>query len=371
MRKVVILLAIVTALGADEPPGVLISAVGTGRQGYAGDGGLAEKALLNNPFDACFDVAGNLFLSDTFNHCIRRVDCRTGIISTVAGDGNPGFSGDGGPASKARMNEPYGVVLDRAGTLYVADRLNRRVRRVDGKTSVMTTLAGNGSGRFSGDGGPAVAAGLVEPNGVALDPSGRRLYLADVADHRLRSVDLSTGTISTFAGNGRAAHEGDGGPARRASIFGARAVEVGAEGTVYILERQGNTLRAVAAESGLITTLAGTGAKGYGGDGGLARAATFNGPKELAIDPSGNLFIVDTENQVIRRIDAGSGTITTIVGDGSRGPRGDLGLATAAQLSRPHGVAIGRDGTVYVVDTENHRVRKVRVDSGGTVAKSR
>jgi DNA-binding beta-propeller fold protein YncE len=359
MRRILLLVAAAVSLGADAPSGSITTAVGTGKPGYGGDGGSATKALLNMPFDVAFDAGGNLYFSDTFNHCIRRVDSRTGLIATVAGDGKEGFSGDGGPATKARMNEPYGVVLDRAGNLYVADRLNRRVRRLDGATGVMTTVAGDGSKAFSGDGGPAVRAGLVEPNGVALDPTGHRLFIADVADHRVRVVDLGTSVITTFAGDGRGRHAGDGGPARAASLFGARAVEVGPDGSVYVLERQGNSLRAVDPPSGIIRTLAGTGAKGDTGDGGPARSATFNGPKELAIDPAGNLLIVDTENHAIRRINARSGVVSTIAGDGTRGGRGDGGPATSAQLSRPHGVAVGPNGAVYIGDTENHRIRKV------------
>jgi DNA-binding beta-propeller fold protein YncE len=356
MRYLFLCLAI---LGAAGPSAVITTAVGTGRQGYSGDGGPADRALLNNPFDVAFDAGGNLYLSDTFNHCIRRVDARSGTITTVAGEGMKGFSGDGGLATKARLDEPYGVVLDKAGNLYFADRLNRRVRRVDGKTGVISTLAGDGSKTYSGDGGPADHAGLVEPNGVALDPDGRRLFIADVADHRVRVVDLTSGTITTFAGTGKGRHSGDGGPASDAAIFGARAVEVGADGTVYILERQGNTLRAVDPRTRMMSTIAGTGAKGYSGDGGPARSATFNGPKELAIDRSGNLLIVDTENHAVRRIDARSGVVTTLAGNGQRGGMGDNGPATSAQLSRPHGAAAGPNGAVYIGDTENHRIRKV------------
>jgi DNA-binding beta-propeller fold protein YncE len=250
-------------------------------------------------------------------------------------------------------------VLDRAGNLFVADRLNRRVRRVDAATGVITTVAGGGGKSFSGDGGHAARAGLVEPNGVALDAAGRRLYIADVADNRVRVVNLDDGTIATFAGNGRGTHSGDGGPARSASIAGARAVEVGPDGTVYVLERQGNTLRAVDPTSGLIRTVAGTGAKGFGGDGGPALRGTFNGPKELAVDREGNLFIVDTENHAIRRIDGKTGVLTTLAGDGVKGSVGDGGSGPSARLARPHGVAVGPDGGVYIGDTENHKVRRV------------
>jgi sugar lactone lactonase YvrE len=339
-------------------PLAIVTVAGTGQPGYSGDGGPAAQARLNMPFDVAFDSKGNLYVADTFNHCVRRVDAASGVIDTVAGNGTKGFSGDGGPATKAQFNEPYGLAIDRLGNLYVVDRLNGRVRRVDARTAEVTTVAGDGSKKYSGDGGPATQAGLVEPNGVALDAQGR-LLIADVADHRVRAVDFATGQISTFAGTGKGAHSGDGGPAREAAIYGARAVDVGPDGTVYILERQGNTLRAVDPKSGIITTRAGTGAPGYSGDGGPALAATFNGPKELAVDPDGNIFIVDTENHVIRRIDAQTGQVSTVAGSGQRGGEGDGGSSTAARLDRPHGVAVPRDGAIYIGDTGNHRVRKV------------
>jgi len=336
----------------------IVTVAGTGEKGFAGDGGPAPAALLNGPFDLCFDMAGNLIFSDTFNNRIRRVDGESGIITTLAGSGDKGYSGDGGPATAAALNEPYGVVVDRAGNVYIADRLNRRVRRIDAASGVITTVAGTGEATYSGDGGPAAQAGLAEPNGLAFDPEQRRLYIADVADHRVRVVDLASGTIQTFAGNGMGEHGGDDGPARDARVFGARAVKVAADGTVYILERQGSSLRQVDPATGVITTIAGTGGRGYSGDDGPANAAVFDAPKEMALDTDGSLLIVDTENHAIRRIDGDTGIVSNLAG-GRHGSSGDGGPATAAGLDRPHGAVVGPDNAIYIGDTNNHRIRKV------------
>src|SRR5215472_3670701 len=337
---------------------IITTVVGTGERGFGGDGGPAERALLNGPFDVGFDADGNLYFSDTFNHRIRRVEAQTGIITTCAGSGEAGYSGDRGPAIRAQLNEPYGIAVDHAANVYIADRHNHCVRQLDSVTGVITTFAGNGTSGFGGDGGPASRAGMVEPNGLALDPAQRRLFIADVADHRVRVVDHATGTISTFAGTGAAEHSGDGGPAAAAGIFGARAVKAAADGTVYILERQGSSLRAVDPSTGVITVFAGTGARGYSGDGGPARDAVFDAPKEFALDPGGVILIVDTENHAIRRIYAATGIVETIAG-GRKSSEGDGGPARSAGLGRPHGAVVGPDGSIYIGDTENHRVRKL------------
>jgi sugar lactone lactonase YvrE len=314
--------------------------------------------VLNGPFDIGFDAGGNLYFSDTFNHRIRRIDAQTGVISTCAGCGEAGYFGDDGRAIEARFNQPYGITIDREGNIVIADRHNHCVRHVAASSGVVTTFAGTGAAACGGDGGPAAQAAMVEPNGVAFDPENRQLFIADVADNRVRVVDLASGMISTFAGTGAAEHSGDGGPASAAGIHGARAVKVAADGTVYILERQGSALRAVD-RTGVIRTIAGTGALSYSGDDGPALRAAFNAPKELAIDRDGNLLIVDTENHAIRHFDIAAGTVTTIAGNGRKGYEGDGGPATAASLARPHGAAVGPDGAIYIGDTENHRIRKL------------
>lgn len=353
-------LCVIGAIAAEAPsaPPTISTVAGTGRKGYSGDGGPAVRAELNMPFDVAFDKNDNLYISDTMNHCIRRVDARARTIETFAGDGTKGFAGDGGPAAKAKLNEPYGLAIDESGNVYLVDRLNNRIRKVDATTGTIATVAGNGTKVYSGDGGPAIAAGLVEPNGIALDRHGR-LYIADVRGNRVRMVDTAMGTIQTFAGTGEPKDAGDGGPATNAAVWGPRAVDIAPDGSIYILEREGNRLRKVDAKTGFIATVAGTGAKGYSGDGGAAINATFNGPKEMAVDSAGNIVIVDTENHAARRIEIASGTIRTVAGTGTKGNEGDGGPATAARLGRPHGAAFSSQGILFLGDTENHRIRRV------------
>jgi DNA-binding beta-propeller fold protein YncE len=346
--------------GSNYVDWVITTVAGNGDEGFSGDGGPAIDATLNNPFDIVFDAPGNLVFTDTFNHRIRRVDARTGVIETIAGSGEAGYSGDGGSGEMASFSQPYGLAIDDGGNFYVADRLNAVVRRIDGASGVVTTFAGTGETGFSGDGGPANAAGMVEPNGLAFSRDGKHLFIADVADNRVRVVDLASGVITTFAGTGDAVHDGDGGSAGAAGIFGARAVAPNLAGDgVYVLERQGSSLRLAALDGSKISTVASTGETGYGGDGGPAKAAIFDRPKEMTLDGAGNVLIVDTENHAIRLIDWCADKVSTIAGDGVHGYSGDGVPATQSSLARPHGVAVGPDGALYIGDTENNRIRKV------------
>ena len=330
---------------------------GTGAKGYAGDGGPALKARLDQPFH-CDLAGGSLFIAEAGNHCIRKVDLATGVITTVAGTGKKGYTGDGGPATRATFNEPYAVAADGDGNLFIVDRLNAVVRRVDGRSGVVSTVAGTGKSGFSGDGGPGVKASLREPNDCCLDGKGG-LLIADVADWRVRRLDLKTGVISTFAGTGPVRGRpalGDGGPATRAVIVEARAVCVDGAGNTYICERRGNRIRRVDAR-GTISTVAGTGARGA--HDGPAGTATFNGPKAIRCDRAGNVFIVDTENHSLRKLDVKAGRVSTVAG-GRKGTGGDGGAALKAGLDRPHGCVLAGDGTLYIADSNNHRVRRVR-----------
>ena len=341
----------------------ITAVAGTGEKGFAGDGGPAVKAKLDQPFHVAFDSQGNLHFSDTFNHRIRKVDAKTGIITTVAGNGKKGHGGDGGPATDAMLNEPYGICFDKTDTLYIVDRLNFCIRAVTTrKAGTITTIAGTpGKSGYSDGGGQASKALFREPNGICFD-GVNRLYIADVADQRIRFVDIFRNAIFTLAGNGTKLSAGDGGPLKDATFAGPRAVAVVPDKCLYVVEREGNSVRRIDIEKQTIDRFAGTGKKGYTGDGGPAKDATFDGPKELTIDKDGNVFVVDTENEVIRRIDAKSGIISTVAGNGrSKTPGlGDGGPATAATLGRPHGVAIGPDGAIYIGDTNSHRIRRVK-----------
>ena len=340
----------------DIQTGYIYTVAGNGEAGYSGDGGPASQATTREPFMCDFDAQGNLYFTEARNHCVRRVDNATGIITTVAGTGAEGYSGDGGLAVAATLNQLYALRIDANDDIYVVDRLNAAVRRIEAATGIITTVAGTGEPGYSGDGGPGTQAQLREPNDVFLDGQGG-LLIADIQDQRIRRLDLRTGIITTFAGNGEKVRGGDGGPAAQASILGARAVCMDSRGKTYICEREGNGVRKVDA-NGTMTTFAGTGEKGYSGDGGPALSATWNGPKAIRCDQQDNVIVVDTENHAVRRIDAVTGIVTTIAG-GHLGDDGDGGPAIEAGLERPHGCGVDRQGNLFIADSNNHRVRMV------------
>ncbi len=325
---------------------------GNGVQGSSGDGGPATAAQLNRPYGVAADSSGNLYIAGYLSHRIRKVDALTGNISTFAGTAGAGYSGDGGAAASAQLNEPYHLALDGAGNLYIADSNNHRIRKVDA-AGVITTVAGGGSSL--GDGGAATSARLNLPYGVALDGLGN-LYIADTGNHRIRRVDASTGIISTVAGTGASGYSGDGGAAASAQLNLPYDVAVDGAGNIYIADRSNHRIRKVDAATGIISTVAGTGDGAYGGDGGPAAEAQIYDPWGVAVDGSGNLYIADASNHRIRKVDA-AGVITTVAGGGSS--LGDGGAAAEAQLNSPFDIAADGAGNLYIADTVNQRVRKV------------
>ena len=340
-----------------DSTGMITTVAGTGGLGFSGDGGPASQAQINSPTGVAVDGAGNLYIADTGNHRLRKVDS-TGMITTVAGTGGLGFSGDGGPASQAQINSPEGVAVDGAGNLYIADRGNR-IRKVD-STGTITTLAGTGERGFSGDGGPASQAQINTPTGVAVDGAGN-LYIAD-RGNRIRKVD-STGTITTIAGTGKFGFSGDGGPATEAWIELPTGIAVDGAGNLYIADFGNGRIRKVDS-TGTITTVAGTGGLGFRGDGGPATEAWIELPTGIAVDGAGNLYFADAVNDRIRKVDS-TGTITTVAGTGLRGFSGDGGPASQAPINTPTGIAVDGAGNLYFAETRNHRIRKV--DSAGTI----
>jgi sugar lactone lactonase YvrE len=335
--------------------GTISTVAGNGTRSFSGDGGDAMLAQLYFPYGVALDAAGNLFMADTVNHSVRKVDVG-GTITTVAGTGTQGFSGDGAAATTARLSRPQRVRLDAAGNLYIADRSNHRIRKVDA-TGMITTVAGNGTPGFSGDGGAATAAQLRDPFGVALDAAGN-LYIADTFNNRIRKVDASSGVISTVAGTGTSGFSGDGGAATAAQLGNSYDVASDAAGNLYIADTTNQRIRRVDAASGVISTVAGNGTQGSSGDEGDATLAQLLNPQGVALDAAGNLYIADSSNHRIRKVSA-TGTITTVAGTGAAGYSGAGGAATAAQLNFPYGVALDAAGNLYIADANNQRIRRV------------
>ena len=392
--------------------GWIQTVAGTGYSGWSGDGAVAFAACLNEPKSLTLDVEGNLFIADSENHVIRKIDRKANCIRTVAGriqgsesgakpapsdpvaegvDDDPfaesdrvnshaftqqtdlsgtvryvvtgtvsvkRFSGDGGPANQALLNFPTAVAVDRVGHLYIADTLNHRVRRVDVVTGVITTVAGLGQPRYSGDGGLAVEAGLNEPAALTVSDGGT-LYIADQTNNRVRAVDLATGVICTVAGTGTASYNGDGVVATETGLAGPSGVTLGSDGTLFIADSFNGRIRAVDPVTGFMRTVA--------GDGGEYRyqgpdeppSASLARPSGIALDEEGNLYFTDSDNHLVRRWDRVTGRIERIAGVGVAQYGGDEGAALEAGLSYPFGILVDRAGHVLVADTFNHRIRKI------------
>lgn len=360
-----IIALLVTGVAAAQA-GTIETVAGAGGKTNNGDAGKALDVNIGQTFGVEFGPDGALYVCEVENHRVWRVDVKTGMAKVVAGSGRKGYDGDGGPATKASMNEPYEVRFDSAGNMYVVERVNAVVRRVDGKTGVITTIAGTGKPGFSGDGGPATSAQFNQPHSIALDEAKGHLYVADIINHRIRRVDLKSGTIETVAGTGAKKQPEDGKVARGLPMAGPRALYVTeADRTLWIALREGNSVWKMELDTGVLHHVAGTGKSGWNADKTVTMAeAMFAGPKGIVVDRQGRVFVADTENQATRMIVPKAGKVVTIAGGGpkSRGLGGDGGEATAAKMDRPHGICFGPDGRVYMGDTNNHRVRAIQVD---------
>jgi len=360
MKKLSLLFAIVSFAACKPGPeikpgtaGVITTVAGNGTAGFYGDGAKAPTAALDHPNAVALDNAGNLYIADAGNFRIRKVT-PAGIITTIAGNGSAAVSGDGGPASAAGIGYPEGIAVGPDGKIYIADDRNNNIRMIN-TDGIITTIAGNGNGGYDADDVPATAAALGYPFAVAADGGGN-VYIAEPGSQRVRRIGPD-GIIRAFAGGSVQGWDGDGGPATAAMLNQPCGVALDAAGNVYIAERQNVRIRKVNT-SGIISTIAGNGSYGYGtsGDNGPASAAQLYSPQSIAVDASGNIYFVDF--QTVRKISA-VGSIYTIAGTGQGGYSGDGGYAVYATLGNPSGIAVDNNGVLYIADMSNNRVRKV------------
>jgi DNA-binding beta-propeller fold protein YncE len=327
---------------------------GTGTAGSQPDAAEAASAAINNPYGVVIGPDGALYFCEVDTGRTRRLDLSARRLTTIAGNGQKAYVGDGGSASAASFSAPHEIRFDADRNLFVVERDAHVVRRIDAKTGVVSTFAGTGAAGFSGDGGPAARAQFRQPHSIAFDASGN-LLVCDIQNARIRAVNLKSGIISTYAGTGERAATPDEGPLEGAALNGPRSIDTDGDGNVYLALREGNAVFKIDRQTRRLSRIAGTGETGYSGDGGPARAARLSGPKGIVYSPDGSVFIADTESHTIRRIDLKSGIITTVLGTGTRGDGPD-GDPLRCALARPHGLFLYR-GALYVSDSENHRIR--------------
>jgi len=353
MRILLSLLLLASTLTAAE----IRTVAGTGTAGSAGDGGPATAAQIDNPFGITRGPDGNLWFCEYTGQLVRKITA-DGKIHIVAGTGAKGYTGDGGPALQATFNLPHEIRFDRAGNFYIADMVNSAIRKVDAKTGIINTFAGTGKPGYSGDGGPANAAQLKQPHSIQFDPAGD-LYICDIGNHVIRKVDMMTGMISTFAGTGKSGPTPDGAPIASTPLNGPRSMDFDAQGNLWLVTREGNQVFKFDLRAGKIHHIAGNGKKGFTGNGGPAQDATLSGPKGISVGPNGNVYLADTESHSVRMIDVKKGTLELIAGTGERGdgPEGD---PLKCKMARLHGIFVDKDGSVFIGDSEAHRVRVVK-----------
>jgi hypothetical protein len=367
MKKLITLFAVFFCLNSNAQ--IITTFAGTGTSGYSGDGGQAILATFNGPVSVTTDNSGNKYIADQSNNVIRKIST-SGIISTVAGNGNFGYLGDGGQATSGRLASPASVVFDAAGNMYIAEQASNVIRKVT-PAGIMSTIAGSASaGSYSGDGGQATDARLYYPTGLAFDGGGN-LYISELFNQVIRKIDMSTGIITTIAGSGgNSGYSGDGGPATAALLSRPDGIDIDAQGNIYVADSYNHRVRKINT-SGIISTIAGTGNNEYTGDGGPATSATLNTPSGVTIDGTGNIYIADALNDAIRKINT-AGIMSTIAGNGTAGYSGDGGPATSAQLNLPYSVRLSIDESdnLYLSDYGNNVIRKVGLTPTVTLGSS-
>lgn len=339
-------------------PAMIRPVAGTGVAGFNGDGVLATAAQFDTPAGVLADSVGNIFIADRGNHRVRRIDAVTGFVSTVAGTGVGGFNGDNQTASLTQFNLPTALALDGGGNWLVADQGNNRLRRVAHTTQMVTTVAGTGTQGFNGDSVAATVAQLNVPSGVAVDPAGH-IFIADSFNHRVRRVDAVTGVITTVAGTGVAGSAGDGAIATAAQLNFPLDVAVDESGNILVADSFNNRVRRVDALTGVITTVAGDGGAGYAGDGAAATTGQLNFPVGIALDADQNILIADGNNHAVRLVNRVSGVIFTIAGTGTAGYNGDNQAAVMALIDSPYRLAVEPSGAVLLTEAGGMRVRRI------------
>jgi streptogramin lyase len=350
---VVLLTVLFATANVSAGDGEVRTIAGNG-QHPSGPDRVALQTAVGGPFGVALGPRGGLVVCETAGHVVRRIDLTTGVIETIAGTGGRGYSGDGGLATKARLDEPYEVRFDKVGNLFFVEMQNHVVRRVDAKTGIITTVAGTGESGFRGDGGPAVKAKMNRPHSIALDDVGG-LYICDIGNHRVRRVELATGIITTFAGTGERKLTPDGSAIQGTPLNGPRALDY-QNGSLYLALREGNAIYRMDLKNRKLQHLAGTGKKGYAGDGGPARLALLSGPKGVSVAENGDIYFADTESHTIRVVRKARGIIETVAGTGRKGDGPD-GDPLRCRMNRPHGVFVDAQGRVFIGDSSNNRVR--------------
>jgi len=332
---------------------IITTFAGTGVAGYSGDNISGLSAQLNGPDGIILDSIGNLYIADANNNRVRKINT-SGIITTISGNGTAGYGGDGGPGILAELNIPVGLAMNKTGVLFIADEINNRIRELN-TSGIIISIAGNGTAGYTGDGGSGTLAELNNPTDIIIDDTGN-VYIADGLNSTIRKLN-TLGVITTIAGNGISGYIGDGGYATAAELKYPCAIAIDKKGNLYVADAGNNCIRMINS-LGIITTIAGNGTSGYIGDGGNASSAKLNTPCGITFDSAGNLYIADTWNNVVRKIDT-NGIIITIVGSGTQGYNGDNITATTAQLYKPAGLVFDGYGNLYIADYGNNRIRKV------------